>query len=146
MGTEDQGWVAHVALLALRGRPVTIYGDGMQVRDLLYVEDLVDAFLLAWSNAPALSGRAFNIGGGPANTVSLLELMRLLTRLEGRATAIEYAPWRRGDQRYYVSDTAAFRGATGWTPRTDVTTGATLLRSALAERLGLAATVPEGAS
>jgi CDP-paratose 2-epimerase len=149
MGTEDQGWVAHLALLAMRGVPITLYGDGLQVRDVLYVDDLVDAFLLAWSGAPSLSGRAFNIGGGPANTVSLLELMRLLAKLEGKAPEVRYAPWRRGDQRYYVSDTSAFRSATGWLPRVDVPRGVVLLRAALADRMRsepAAVPVPEGAS
>ena len=71
MGTEDQGWVAHFLIRALEGRPITLYGDGMQVRDILYATDLVRAFLLAWENIDRLRGEAFNVGGGPANTVSI---------------------------------------------------------------------------
>src|SRR5206468_6825602 len=73
-GTEDQGWVAHFILRALRDERITLYGDGMQVRDVLFVDDLVDAFLLAEQNAARLKGRAFNMGGGPRNTISLLDL------------------------------------------------------------------------
>src|SRR5205085_11918833 len=122
-GTEDQGWVAHLLLRALRGEPITIYGDGRQVRDLLFVEDLVDAFLLAESRAEELAGRAFNIGGGPARTRSLLELMDDIADLEGRSPELRFANWRPGDQRYYVSDTRAFRDATGWAPRVSVAEG-----------------------
>src|SRR5207248_3849141 len=73
-GNEDQGWVAHFMLKALKGEPITLYGDGMQVRDILYVDDLVDAFLLAQAHMPKVTGQAFNIGGGPKNTISLHNL------------------------------------------------------------------------
>jgi CDP-paratose 2-epimerase len=82
-----------------------IYGDGKQVRDALFVEDLVDAFLLAQKHMPTISGRAFNIGGGPRNTVSLLELLDMIAELHGERPEIAYHDWRVGDQRYYVSDT-----------------------------------------
>ncbi len=75
-GTEDQGWIAHFLISAIDGRPITIYGDGMQVRDVLYIEYLVDALLLAQANIQSLSGQAFNIGGGPANTISSMRLRR----------------------------------------------------------------------
>src|SRR5881227_673504 len=84
LGTEDQGWVAHFLIQALANSPLTIYGDGRQVRDILFVEDLVDAFLLAHQNIDALAGQAFNIGGGAGNTVSLLELLALITELQGQ--------------------------------------------------------------
>ena len=116
-GTEDQGWVAHFLIRALEGRPITIYGDGKQVRDVLYVEDLVDALLLAEDGAERLAGQAFNIGGGARNTLSLRELLALITEAHGREPAVEFGPWRPGDQRYYVSDSAAFAAATGWRPR-----------------------------
>ena len=67
-GTEDQGWVAHFLIRAMQGRPITIYGDGQQVRDILFVDDLVDAMLRAQAGMPGLSAHAFNIGGGPRNT------------------------------------------------------------------------------
>jgi CDP-paratose 2-epimerase len=113
-GTEDQGWVAHFLIRALEGEPISIYGDGKQVRDLLFVEDLVDAFLRVAERAPELGGRAFNMGGGPASAVSLLDVLDLIGDLLGEAPAVEFCDWRPGDQRYYVSDTAAFSAATGW--------------------------------
>jgi CDP-paratose 2-epimerase len=113
-GTEDQGWVAHFILRALRNESITLYGDGKQVRDILFIDDLVDAFLLAQQNAGKLAGRAFNIGGGPPNTISLLDLLDRIEALQGRRPATTFDAWRTGDQRYYVSDTRAFEQATGW--------------------------------
>lgn len=123
-GNEDQGWVAHFVLRALNHRPIAIYGDGAQVRDILFIEDLLKAFLLAQANIERLSGRAFNIGGGPANTISLIELMRMLEALNrGTALRVAFEEWRSGDQRYYVSDYRAFQKATGWEPRVGVQAG-----------------------
>jgi CDP-paratose 2-epimerase len=116
-GTEDQGWVAHFLIRALEQRIITLYGDGMQVRDVLHAEDLVNAFMLAWSNINRLSGRAFNIGGGVERTVSLLELIDLIATVYGVTPTIAFETSRAGDQRYYVSDISAFRQATGWEPR-----------------------------
>jgi CDP-paratose 2-epimerase len=118
-GTEDQGWVAHFLISAIEGRAITIYGDGKQLRDVLFVDDLVDALLLARGRANELAGRAFNIGGGPANTISLLELVAMIAELRGAAPEVSTSPWRQGDQRYYVSDTRAFQRATGWRPAVD---------------------------
>ena len=122
-GTEDQGWVAHFLIRALRGEPITLYGDGLQVRDVLYVGDLVDAFLLARTTVERLAGRAFNIGGGPGNTTSLLELVDRLGTLAGRAPEVTFEGWRTGDQKWYVSDVRAFGEATGWAPRTGLDAG-----------------------
>ncbi|WNG21071.1 NAD-dependent epimerase/dehydratase family protein [Cystobacter fuscus] len=122
-GTEDQGWVAHFLLRALSGQPITLYGDGMQVRDILFVEDLVRAMRLAQTNIEQLRGQAFNIGGGPERTVSLLELLELISRHTGREPEIRFEDWRTGDQRYYVSDTRGFQAATGWAPRVGVEQG-----------------------
>jgi CDP-paratose 2-epimerase len=122
-GTEDQGWVAHFLIRAIEGRPLTIYGDGKQVRDVLFVEDLVDAFLLAQAGAETLSGRAFNVGGGPGNTISLLELLDLVREMHGSLPPVSFAGWRTGDQRHYVSDTRQLQAATGWSPRTGVREG-----------------------
>lgn len=122
-GTEDQGWVAHFLIRALRGEGITIYGDGMQVRDLLYVDDLVQAMLLAFDRIDDVAGHAFNMGGGCDNTMSLLELVDLIGELTGRAPGVRLDRWRTGDQRYYVSDTRRFTALTGWRPRTDVAAG-----------------------
>ncbi|MCW2725044.1 MAG: NAD-dependent epimerase/dehydratase [Frankiales bacterium] len=125
-GNEDQGWVAHFLKQALAGRPITLFGDGCQVRDVLFVDDLLDAMLLATAQVGELAGRAFNIGGGPASTLSLRELLALIGRLTGRAKA-HRGPWRVGDQRYYVSDTRRFSAATGWIPRVAPEQGVELL-------------------
>jgi CDP-paratose 2-epimerase len=122
-GTEDQGWVAHFLLKAIDGQPITLYGDGRQVRDVLFVDDLVTALRLAQRRAGSLSGRAFNIGGSPANTLSLLELLDLIRTLTGVQPAITFEDWRPGDQRYYVSDISRFQHATGWTPKVGVKEG-----------------------
>lgn len=135
-GTEDQGWVAHFLIRALEDRPLTLYGDGMQVRDVLYVEDLVRAFLLAERHIDAVAGQAFNMGGGAANTVSLLELIDLIAELHGQRPAVFFEDWRTGDQRYYVSDTAKFEAATGWKPRVNVRQGVSNLYNWLAEYRG----------
>ena len=111
MGTEDQGWVAHFAISGLEGRPVTLYGDGRQVRDILFVDDAVDAYLAARRRIGEIAGRAFNLGGGPENAVSLLQVLDQIERITGRSVEIGWGPWRAGDQRYYVSDTRAIAGA-----------------------------------
>lgn len=116
-GTEDQGWVAHFLIRALSGEPLTIYGTGRQVRDILFADDLVDAMLLARGSAAALAGRAFNIGGGARCTVSLIDVIETIERLTHEPLTLAHEEWRTGDQRWYVSDTRAFQTATGWTPR-----------------------------
>ena len=122
-GTEDQGWVAHFLLRALRGERITLYGDGMQVRDVLFVDDLVEAFLLGEQNAQRLAGRAFNMGGGPRNAISLQDLLDRIGQLQGTRPSVDHDAWRTGDQRYYVSDTGAFQRETGWHPRVDAHDG-----------------------
>ena len=138
-GNEDQGWVAHFMLRALDDAPITIYGDGSQVRDVLFVDDLVEAMLLARRHvySTEVSGRAFNIGGGPPNAVSLLEVLDLIAGLQGRKAETRLAAMRKGDQRYYVSSTRRFGEATGWEPRVTVEEGITsLYRWLLDDRLG----------
>lgn len=116
-GNEDQGWVAHFIISAVLGRPLSIYGDGKQVRDLLFVEDLVRAFLAAPEHAELTAGQIFNIGGGAANTLSLLELIALLEEKLGRKIPLDYGDWRPGDQPVYVSDTRRAQATFGWEPR-----------------------------
>lgn len=122
-GNEDQGWVAHFVIAAEKGRDITIYGDGKQVRDILAVEDLVDAFLRIERRIGDLSAQAFNVGGGPANTVSLLQVLDTIEQLTGRAPEVRFAGWRPGDQRYYCSDTRKLQQAVGWQPQVDAVDG-----------------------
>jgi CDP-paratose 2-epimerase len=132
-GNEDQGWVAHFLIQARARQPITIFGDGMQVRDVLFADDLVNAFQLALENSERLAGLAYNIGGGPRNTLSLLELLDLIAELEGDRPPVRFENWRVGDQRYYVSDTRAFETATGWKARVEVRDGVRRLHSWLVE-------------
>jgi len=122
-GTEDQGWVAHFLITAIEERPLILYGDGKQVRDILFIEDLIDAFLLAQEKMDDISGQAFNIGGGATNTISLLELIQLISAAHGKAPSVQFDGWRPGDQRYYVSDTRKFQLATGWKQKVGVKEG-----------------------
>ncbi|HEY8570944.1 SDR family NAD(P)-dependent oxidoreductase [Phenylobacterium sp.] len=109
MGTEDQGWVAHFLIRALEGEQISIYGDGKQVRDILNVADAVDAYMAAWKKIDQVSGRAFNLGGGPANAVSLVQLLGYIEEITHRSVDLQFSEWRPGDQRYYVSDPSAAR-------------------------------------
>jgi CDP-paratose 2-epimerase len=122
-GNEDQGWVAHFLIRALEEKAITIYGNGRQVRDVLFVEDLVDAMLLAHQNIDKLSGEVFNMGGGPQNTTSLLELLDKIEALNGSRPEVSFEDWRPADQQYYVSDTRKFSAATGWRAQVPVGEG-----------------------
>ena len=134
-GTEDQGWVAHFLIQAMSGRPLTLYGDGLQVRDILFVDDLVDAMMLAHDAIEEVSGEAFNVGGGPGNTISLLELIDLIAEIAGERPAYAIEPWRPADQRYYVSNTTKLQRALGWKPRVGVREGIDRLAGWLAESM-----------
>jgi CDP-paratose 2-epimerase len=134
-GTEDQGWVAHFLIRALRGEPVTIYGDGAQVRDALFVDDAVNAWLAGLRQIDRLSGRAFNLGGGPSCTLSLLEMLAHIERLTGRRPDVSFADARPGDQLWYVSDTRAFEEATGWRTRVGLDEGLGALTGWLRENV-----------
>lgn len=115
-GTEDQGWVAHFLISAMERRPISLYGDGCQVRDVLEVSDCVDAYIACWRNISTVSGQAFNLGGGPDNAVSLRQLIGEIETLLGCRIETRYSDWRAGDQRYYVSDTRRIRQALGLKP------------------------------
>lgn len=117
-GTEDQGWVAHFLICALEGEPISIYGDGRQVRDILHVSDAVAAYLGLLDCIEGLSGRAFNLGGGSTNAVSLLQCLAEIASILGRTPQIEHGSWRQGDQLWFVADTRALQAATGWQPLT----------------------------
>jgi CDP-paratose 2-epimerase len=133
-GTEDQGWVAHFLIRAVDRAKIQVYGDGKQVRDLLYVKDLLDAFELAINNIETTAGQAFNIGGGAQNAISLLELLELIRGMRGEPCRVEFQEWRHADQRYYVSDTRKFQSVTGWAPQVRVANGLELLRVWLERR------------
>jgi CDP-paratose 2-epimerase len=113
MGTEDQGWVAHFVIRALEGQPISIFGDGAQVRDVMDVSDAVEAYMAVWRNIGSVKGQAFNLGGGPGNAISLRQLLGHLEDLIGRPVATEYSDWRAGDQRWFVADTRAARSVLG---------------------------------
>ena len=104
MGTEDQGWVAHFLLRALAEAPLAIFGAGQQVRDLLFVDDAVAAYVGVLDRIAEVCGQAFNLGGGPANAVSLLRLIRHIETLVGHRVKLRHHAWRQGDQRYFVAD------------------------------------------
>lgn len=123
LGTEDQGWVAHFLKQAIADRPITLYGDGKQVRDILFITDLIAAFCAVQQQMPTLSGQAFNLGGGWHNTTSLLELMALIGELHGKQPQLQFQDWRTGDQRYYVADFGKFQAATSWTPKVSIRQG-----------------------
>jgi CDP-paratose 2-epimerase len=116
-GTEDQGWVAHFLIQALKNQKITVFGDGKQVRDILYIDDLVNAFLIAHKQIDKISGNAFNIGGGVKNTISLLEFVDLIGKIAGKVPEVDFNDWRPGDQKYYVSDFSKFQNATSWFPQ-----------------------------
>ena len=106
-GTEDQGWVAHFLIRALRDEPITIYGDGHQVRDILHVRDAVAAYRTVLTNIDRLAGQAFNLGGGAGNAVSLRMVLDEIATLTGRPLQISYAEPRPGDQVFFVADSGA---------------------------------------
>jgi CDP-paratose 2-epimerase len=122
-GVEDQGWVAWFSIRAALGAPVTIYGDGKQVRDVLFIDDLVDAFAAAIERIDVTAGRIYNIGGGPQNQMSLLELVSRLERLSGRPLQVDYADWRPGDQRIFVCDVSKAKRELGWSPAVSAAEG-----------------------
>ncbi len=113
-GTEDQGWIAHFLIRALKREPITIFGDGKQVRDVLHVGDAVLAYRAVLGSIDRLRGRAFNLGGGPANAVSLHHIVTGIASLLGQEIAVGYEPWRSGDQPYFVADTRRLQEAVGW--------------------------------
>jgi CDP-paratose 2-epimerase len=135
-GNEDQGWIAHFLLSAIRGEPLTIYGDGYQVRDALHVSDAVNAWLSALDHITLVRGRVFNLGGGPDNSVSLLELIDHITEMTGHDVKHTFANWRPGDQPWYVTDTRALTVALGWKPAVGMREGLRSLHGWLDRRFG----------
>ncbi len=115
-GTEDQGWVAHFVISSFLGKPLIIYGDGKQVRDVLFVEDLVRAFEAFVARASELRGAVLNIGGGPRFTLSLLELVGLIEDKLGQKLNVSFRNWRPADQKVYVSDIRRAEEQLSWKP------------------------------
>ncbi|MBI2755657.1 MAG: GDP-mannose 4,6-dehydratase [Chloroflexi bacterium] len=129
-GNEDQGWLAHFLIAAATGQPLTIYGNGKQVRDILFVDDLVRAFQTAAERIDSTAGRVYNMGGGPANSLSIWrELRPMIEDLAGRSLRPSLGEWRPGDQPIYVSDTSAAGRDFGWSPRVGISEGLGLLWS-----------------
>ena len=116
-GTEDQGWVAYFVKKILNEEPITIYGDGLQVRDVLFVSDLVRAFRLATADGVVNDSAVFNMGGGAAQAASVLEVINLIGQTVGVDPRIGFGPSRIGDQRWYISNHSRFTEATGWAPK-----------------------------
>jgi CDP-paratose 2-epimerase len=138
MGTEDQGWVAHFLIRALEEKPITLYGDGYQVRDILDVSNAVETYLAAWKRIEQVSGRAFNLGGGPDNAISLRQLLAHISDLLGRKLQVDFADWRAGDQRYFVADTRVAEQMLDLSPKLPWKKGVARLARWLAEARGLA--------
>jgi CDP-paratose 2-epimerase len=132
-GVEDQGWVAWFTIAHELGKPITVYGTGKQVRDLLFVDDLVDGYLQAVERSDRVAGMTFNIGGGPENALSIVEFFELLGSLSGRPVAFQKAEWRPGDQPVYVSDIAHAGRLLDWRPRVGVKEGIERLRTWVTE-------------
>jgi CDP-paratose 2-epimerase len=126
-GAEDQGWVAWFMIASQLGRPITVYGDGKQVRDILFIEDLLDAYDAAFAAQDRAIGRAYNIGGGPDNVLSLLELLRYIETRQQRKLAPGFAEWRPGDQKVFISDICRVGKELGWTPQIGCSRGLDLL-------------------
>lgn len=122
-GVEDQGWVAWFTIRSLKDGPVTIFGDGYQVRDVLFIDDLLDAYVAAVARVDAVAGNIYNLGGGPGNALSLRELVRKLDLLNDRPLKVGFADWRPGDQRVFVADIRKARRELGWEPRIGVDEG-----------------------
>lgn len=116
-GIEDQGWVAWFIINTILNRPITIYGDGKQIRDILFIDDLVNAYLLTIKHIDTAKGKAYNIGGGSNNTMSLLELLTLLERLGGKKIIYKYSDWRPGDQKVFVSNIEKAKKDLYWVPK-----------------------------
>jgi CDP-paratose 2-epimerase len=136
-GVEDQGWVAWFTIAAAKRSPITIYGDGKQVRDVLFVDDLVDCFEAVIERMDRVKGQVFNVGGGPSNVLSLHDLIRILERLSGRKIQRRYEPWRPGDQKVFVCDVSKAERELNWKPRTSSHIGVEALHAWVEQHMDL---------
>lgn len=133
-GTEDQGWVAHFLIRALAGEPVSIYGNGKQVRDIRHVDDAVLAYRKVLAGISQVRGQGFNLGGGPSNAVSLLAVLREIEALTGRPLQVSFGDWRAGDQYFFVADTGRLERELGWQAKVPWREGIRHLAEWLVER------------
>ncbi|MBN1425548.1 GDP-mannose 4,6-dehydratase [Candidatus Fermentibacteria bacterium] len=122
-GNEDQGWVMHFAASCLKRRPINVYGDGRQVRDILYVGDLVAALLRARDVAPSAPGLILNIGGGPSQAIPIQAVLDMASARGTPPVSVDYGPWRWGDQKVYISCIAKAKEVLGWRPQMGVDDG-----------------------
>jgi CDP-paratose 2-epimerase len=136
-GVEDQGWVAWFTIAAKQGRPITIYGDGKQVRDALFVDDLIDLYATCIEKPDVVSGKAFNVGGGPGNQLSLLELLADLERKYGVTIQRSFSDTRPGDQPVFVADIRKAERELGWKPKTSVPEGVAILAEWVSDNASL---------
>lgn len=126
-GTEDQGWVFHFLRLAYQGSLIKIFGDGKQVRDLLFIDDLISAYEKGIENIDKTAGQVYNVGGGNNNAVSLLDAIKIIESELGIKVQSEFHPWRPGDQKVYISDYSRAKTDFGWVPKVSVAEGLTKL-------------------
>lgn len=119
-GNEDQGWVAHFLYSILNGKPINVYGDGHQVRDILHVHDLLDAMLAARRAIDRTRGQVFNLGGGMERAVSVIEMLQTIERKTGKPLRLCHSRVRPGDQSLYVANTSKLEQFTGWHARRSI--------------------------
>lgn len=137
-GVEDQGWVAWFIIAAIQGKPITIYGNGKQVRDILFVDDLMDAYDAGFAHLPDLGGQIFNIGGGRKNTISIwTEFKPMLENLLGKEIPTSSSDWRPGDQPVFISDIRKAKNILGWSPQISASKGIELLFNWVKENANL---------
>jgi len=136
-GVEDQGWVAWFSIAHALKRPITIFGDGKQTRDVLFIDDLIDAYCLAWGKREKIAGQVYNIGGGPRNQFSLLQLLQLLEQESGRPARFNFSQARPGDQKVFVADIRKAHKDFGWRPVIQVENGVRKLNQWVNENIKL---------
>jgi CDP-paratose 2-epimerase len=136
-GAEDQGWVAWFMIALLLGQPITVFGDGKQIRDILFIDDLLDAYDAAITKIDVAKGQIYNVGGGPSNVLSLRDLLKFLSDKRGSTVMHGDAEWRPGDQKVFVSDVSRAAKELGWKPRVSATEGLERLHKWISENAKL---------